>query len=80
MQELLEFILTNILGPDVEFSVDMREDAEGIVFTMNIPSEVKGRIIGKQGRNIKAIRDVMNVVARREDQHIYLKVADDETL
>jgi len=77
MQELLELILKNALGPDIAFDIDRREDPEGIVFFMNVPTELKGKIIGKQGRNIKAIRDILNIVARREGQKVYLKVADE---
>jgi uncharacterized protein len=76
MKELLTFILTNALGPDVEFSVDQSEDEQGIVFSINLPEEQRGKVIGKGGRNIKAIRDIMNVIARRENKRVFLKIAD----
>jgi len=76
MKELLNFILKNALGPDVEFSVDQSEDEHGIVFTINLPMEERGKVIGKGGRNIKAIRDILNIVARRENKRVFLKIAD----
>ncbi len=75
MKELLVFILTNAL-PNVEFSVDQTEDEQGIVFTINLPEAERGKIIGKGGRNIKAIRDIVSIIARREDKRVFLKIAD----
>ncbi len=76
MQELIEFIMHNMLPEGTEYSVDCKEDEQGVVFTLNVPVELKGKLIGKSGRNIKAIRDIMSVVAKREDKRVYLKVVD----
>jgi predicted RNA-binding protein YlqC (UPF0109 family) len=76
MKELLEFIIQNALPEGTEYGIKQIEDESGITFEMIIPEEYRGKIIGKGGANIKAIRNTINIVARRENQRVYLKVVD----
>ena len=74
MRELLEYILQNIVGEDTEFSISETETDTGITFEVTLPEEVSGRVIGRGGQNIKAIRDVVNILARREQKRIFIKI------
>lgn len=76
MQQVIEFIIQNTLPEGTEFSVVESQDEMGTVFNLHIPDELRGQIIGKAGRNIKAIRDVVSIIARRNGQRVYLKIAD----
>ena len=78
MQELLELIITKALPTGTEFTVAERtgETPEMVVFDITLPEEFKGRIIGKQGRNINAIRQVMSVIAKQEDKRVQVEVLD----
>lgn len=76
MQAVIEFIIKNSLPEGTEFSVVESQDEMGTVFTLNIPDELRGQIIGKGGRNIKAIRDVVSIIARRNGTRVYIKIAD----
>jgi predicted RNA-binding protein YlqC (UPF0109 family) len=74
MQELLEYIVRNIVGADVDFKVEQSETAEGVELIVNLPEEYCGKLIGKGGQNIKAIRDVISILARRDNQRVFVKV------
>ncbi|MCA9379148.1 KH domain-containing protein [Candidatus Dojkabacteria bacterium] len=76
MQTVIEYILKNALPEGTDFSVVESQDEMGKVFTLNIPDDLRGQIIGKGGRNIKAIRDVVSIIARRNGERVYLKIAD----
>ncbi len=76
MKELIYFILENSLPSMDGCEVVQSTDEIGEVFTVTIPSEMRGKIIGKGGRNIKAIRDVVSILARRQQTRIFLKIAD----
>lgn len=76
MKELLELILKNSLPEDTEFNVQQVEDETGITFTLELPDHLRGKVIGREGRNIKAIRDILNILARQLEQRIYIKIAD----
>lgn len=75
MKKLLDFIIKNIVG-EAEYSITQTEDASGTTLTIQVPDSFKGRIIGKEGKNIKAIRDVINILARRQHKRIFIKVLE----
>lgn len=76
MKDILNYILQNSLPEGTEFEVKQTEDEIGITFELQIEEESRGKIIGKGGRNIQAIRDLLNVVARRHQKRVYLKVLE----
>jgi predicted RNA-binding protein YlqC (UPF0109 family) len=76
MQDLLEYILKNILGND-DFDVLKEEKTMGeVLFKVRIPEDRKGLIIGKKGRNIKSIRDILNVKAKLENKKAFILIED----
>lgn len=76
MRDLLEFILKNSLPDTTEFQIDEGRDEVGIIFTITIPAEIRGLLIGKAGKNIRAIRDVLSIIARKHGEKVFIKVAD----
>lgn len=78
MKELLELILSKTLPEGTEFNVaeTSSEDASTVTFNITLPDELKGRIIGKQGRNINAIRQIMNVMAKQTDKRVLVEIVD----
>lgn len=73
-QQILEFLLQNILEDASKVSVAAREENEISLLEITAPDEVKGRIIGKAGRIIKAIRTIVSISFPQ--QRIIIKVAD----
>lgn len=74
MIKLLEYIIREIIGDAASLSIKETESDEGITYEVTIPEEVSGKVIGKGGQNIKAIRDVVNIIARKEGKRIFIKV------
>ncbi len=77
MQDVLEFILKNIttLPDDVKIDVQEEEGTTNYVVTVN-PADV-GRIIGKEGKIIKAIRTIMRVIAIQRGVHVRISVVSE---
>lgn len=77
MQEILEFILKNIttMPDDVKIEVQEEEGTSNYIVTVN-PVDV-GRIIGKEGKVIKAIRTIMRVIAIQRGVHIRISVVSE---
>lgn len=77
MQEILEFILKNIttVPDDIKIEVEEVEGTSNYIITVN-PSDV-GRIIGKEGKVIKAIRTIMRVIAIQRGVHIRISVVSE---
>lgn len=76
MKDLINFVLENMLPEGTDFSVNQIEDDYGITFQLAIPEELRGRVIGRSGSNIKALRNVVSIIARRENQRVNLKIVD----
>ena len=77
MQDLLNLILKNIVtNPDaIQIAVTNEEDRE--VYTINVDPIDMGRVIGKNGKVIKAIRALAHVVAIRQGKRFRINLADE---
>ena len=77
MQDLLNLILKNIVtNPDaIQVVVSNEEDRE--VYTINVDPIDMGRVIGKNGKVIKAIRALAHVVAIRQGKRFRINLADE---
>lgn len=74
MQDVLEFVLKNIttVPADVKIETEEQEGTTNYIVTVN-PADV-GRIIGKEGKVIKAIRTIMHVIAIQRGLHVRISV------
>lgn len=74
MKDLLEFIIKNILGKDSKFEIV--EEDNGSIVTLTVKTEEKdgGLVIGKQGKVIKAIRNILRIKATLEKKKVVLLV------
>ncbi len=76
MKALVEYIAQALV--DNPSSVKTSEEMEGdaLVIKLTVDKEDMGRIIGKEGRNAKALRILLNAVATRENKKIVLKIVE----
>lgn len=81
MRELLEFLLKNLL-PDTKYEIveeteeNMPEGEAGrVLYTIKTDQENIGMIIGKGGKMIKALRNILKVRATLEKKAVSLEVA-----
>lgn len=77
MQDILQFILKNIttVPEDIKIEVQDEEGTSNYIVTVS-PVDV-GRIIGKEGKVIKAIRTIMRVIAIQRGVHIRISVVSE---
>ena len=74
MEELLKFILKKIATKPDKIEIQKEEENNEVKFLIKIDEEDKGRIIGKNGNNIKSIRLILSILARKEEKRVFLKV------
>lgn len=77
MQDILQFILKNIttVPEDIKIEVQDEDGTTNYLVTVN-PADV-GRIIGKEGKIIKAIRTIMRVIAIQRGVHVRISVVSE---
>lgn len=74
MKELLDFILRNILGKDSKYEISEEDDGSIVKLTIKTAEDEGGMVIGKQGKVIKAIRNILRIKATLEKKKIILLV------
>ena len=76
MKDLLNFIITSIVENDKDVEVT-EEEQDGIVnLTVRLNQADMGKVIGKEGKVIKAIRNVMRIPAVLQGKKIYINLAE----
>lgn len=81
MKELLEHIVKSIVNNPEEVSVEEREsiDFPGLtILSIDVAEEDKGIVIGRKGRTINSIRDIITISAIRNDKRVKVILANDE--
>lgn len=76
MKELLVFLLKEITGKD--FLVEQSEESGRTSLQVKADPEDMGMIIGKEGRTIKAIQDILRVRGSLEGKSVFVNVSEKE--
>ncbi len=72
MKDLLAYMLNGILGEEVEVSEEANEDFT--TFFVNVPKDNVGMVIGKGGKTINALKNVLKIRAIRDNVRIDIQV------
>ncbi len=67
MQELVKYIVENLVDDPTKVEVTTEKDNDTVVININAEKEEIGKIIGKQGRIAKAIRTVVKAGGIKEN-------------
>ena len=77
MQSTLEYLLSQIV--DGECTVT-EEEVDGLtVYKIQAPQDQIGRIIGKQGKTINALKQILKIQAIKADKRIDIQIAESAT-
>ena len=77
MKDLIEYIAKSLVEKPDEIVVSEKIAEDGSVLVKLAAAQTDmGRIIGKQGRNAKAMRTLLNAKATRENQHASLQIME----
>ena len=81
MKELLEYIVKSIVNNPDAVEVEEKEsvDFPGLtILTIDVAEEDKGVVIGRKGRTINAIRDLITINAIRTNRRVKVLIRDNE--
>lgn len=70
MKEILETIIFNLVDNKEAVEIKELDGEKSIVFEVKVADGDMGKIIGKQGRLAKSIRNVMKAVASKEQKRV----------
>jgi uncharacterized protein len=76
LAELLEYLARQLVGDPDAVRVEEEEDEYGgLVLYLHVAEEDVGRVIGRQGRVVRALRTVLRACAAGEDRRVQLEIA-----
>lgn len=77
MEELLAYLARALVDDPDGISVDSFEEEDGtIVLELHAPPDEAGRLIGRGGRTISALRTVVKASATRANKRVLVDVVD----
>ena len=76
MKETLLFLLSKIVDHPDEIQVVESNDNSKLILTIHANQEDLGKIIGKSGRIIKALRDLIKLMATKENVYVDVVIAE----
>lgn len=76
MKSLLEFLLIHLVDNPDAVRVEVTKEGDTDVYTLYVDPQDTGRIIGKNGKIINAIRALARVRAMKERSYILIRVSE----
>ncbi len=76
MKEILECILKNLVENVEAVSISQEEKDNQTVFEVKVASEDMGKVIGKEGKNAKAIRNIIRAIGAKENKKVTVEFID----
>jgi predicted RNA-binding protein YlqC (UPF0109 family) len=77
VEELLEYLARSLVDRPDEVRVDGFDEDDGtIVLELHVADEEAGKVIGRGGRTVAALRTVMKAAAARDGNRVLVDVVD----
>lgn len=76
MKELIELIIKGIVDKPDKVEINQIIGEKTSVFEIKADPNDIGKIIGKQGRNIKSIRTIINAAAQRDSKRVIIEIVN----
>ena len=70
MEEILKTIIGSLVDNKEQVQITRTDDEKGVLLKVKVADEDMGKVIGKQGKNAKAIRTVMKAITAKEHKKV----------
>ncbi len=76
MKDTLHFIVAAIVDNPDAVTIDEHEEDDFTNLTITVAPEDMGKVIGKEGKVIRSIRNIMKIKAMKFDRRIKISLAE----
>lgn len=76
LENLLLFLARSLVDEPEKVEVSSRETDSRVDLTLRVASGDMGKVIGRQGRIVKAIRTVMKAASVKANKRVNVEIAD----
>jgi hypothetical protein len=78
MKDTLLYILTHIVDHPEAIVIEEQQDQDRIIYLLTVHQEDMGKVIGKQGRIIRALRDLVKLMAAKDHAYVDIVLKEDQ--
>jgi predicted RNA-binding protein YlqC (UPF0109 family) len=72
----LQYVLSSIVEDKDQLHIDSKVDELGILLTVQVSDRDMGKLIGKGGQTVKALRTLLRLLGGNMQQRINLKILE----
>ena len=76
MKEILQYIISSFVDNPDKIEVTENDENGTVNLNVKLAKEDMGRVIGKNGKIIKAIRNVMKIPAIKQNKKIFINLEE----
>jgi len=76
LKELIELIIKGIVDNPDKVEINEIIGEKSSIYEVRVDSDDIGKVIGKQGRNIKSIRTIVNAAAQKDDKRVVIEIVE----
>lgn len=76
MEDLLKFLIQPLVTDIKKVKIEKFQEDNNIRFVVSVPKEDIAKVIGKNGKMIKSIKNLLKVRAIKENAFAYIEVVE----
>jgi predicted RNA-binding protein YlqC (UPF0109 family) len=76
MEDLLAYLVKGLVDRPEDVSVESFEEDDALVLELRVAEDDTGKVIGRSGRTVNAIRAVMRACGAKHDRRVLVDVVD----
>lgn len=76
MKELLEYLAKSLVNHPDDVQVVVSETDTTVVLELSVAKDDVGKVIGKQGRIVRALRTIIKASAARDGKRVIVEIVD----
>ena len=77
MKEAVEKMITSLVGEPDAVEVEEVSDGKNVRLEVRVAPHDMGRIIGREGRTVKAIRSILFAAGQKQGKRFHLDLVED---
>jgi uncharacterized protein len=78
MKEAMENLIRSLVGNAQAVEVIEKQNGSTTVLQVHVEQADIGRLIGREGRTIKAIRSILYAISQKQGKRFQLEIAEDK--
>jgi hypothetical protein len=76
LKELIELIIKGIVDNPDKIEINQVVGEKTLIFEVKVDPDDIGKVIGRQGRNIKSIRTIINAAAQKDNKRVIIEIVN----